>query len=83
MFLSKRFVYLESILHDTAIFDSSVWSKLVELSQQIEQEHNIPRRLELRIERINIFIDYLSDIENDNLNMLGNSGFLMHFESVK
>ncbi|WP_258097351.1 hypothetical protein [Marinoscillum pacificum] len=82
VFLSKRFVYLESILHDTAIFNSETWAELVELSQQIEQEHDIPKRLELRIERINIFLDYLLDIEKDNLSMLDNSGFLKHIEST-
>lgn len=83
VFLSKRFVYLESILHDTAVFDSSVWAELVELSQQIEQEHDIPKRLELRIERINVFIDYISNIERDSLTRLDNLGFLKHCDSVK
>lgn len=82
-FLSKRFVYLEAILHDTAIFDYSVWTILSELSQQIEHEHFIPKRLELRIERINIFIDYLQGIEKDNLNRLGSLIFLEHIKSVK
>src|SRR5690606_675349 len=30
--LSRKFVYLESMLHDTAIFDSSSWVSMVELS---------------------------------------------------
>ncbi|MFT7033005.1 MAG: hypothetical protein ACJA2S_001506 [Cyclobacteriaceae bacterium] len=83
MFLSKRFVYLEAVLHDIAIFDSAVWANLVELSQQIEQEHDIPRRLKLRIERINIFIEYLMEIEKDNLSRLDNLDFLRHFHNVK
>ena len=83
VFLSKRFVYLEAILHDTAIFDSAVWSELVELSQQIEQEHNIIKRLELRVARCGLFIDYLIGIEKDSLVRLGNFKFLEHLESVK
>ena len=81
--LSHRFVYLEAVLHDTAIFDSSVWSNMVELSQQVESEYDIATRLELRIQRIDVFMDYLLKIETDNLKRLSNLGFLKHLHKVK
>jgi hypothetical protein len=71
------------MLHDTAIYDQDFWVNLVELSTQIENEYDIAVRLVTRIERINVFLDYLIQIEKNNLLRLNNLNYLKHFDKVK
>jgi hypothetical protein len=61
--LAGRFEYVENVMFDTAIDDESAWSTLSELTARIETEHDIPRRLEHRRERVMAFCDYLLDLE--------------------
>src|SRR5450759_126437 len=61
--LCHTFVYAEQCMLDTAIEDPDVWAKLSELSQQVEAHSSIPDRMQLRRQRIAIFMDYLGSLE--------------------
>jgi hypothetical protein len=62
--LCKRFVYVEECMHDTAIDRSDYWDQLCDLTDAVEYEHDIPRRMEVRKRRILTFLEYLEDAES-------------------
>ena len=57
--LIKDFVFLEAMMMDTFIPDEGVWAKLRQLTQDIEQERDTIRRIELRIQRVREFFTML------------------------
>jgi hypothetical protein len=65
--LASKFEYVETVMLDTAIDDGEVWSNLSNLTLQIEQERGIPRRTQLRRERVLAFCSYLRRLEADLL----------------
>lgn len=81
--LSKRFSYLESILFDTNIHDDNVWEKLAVLSQEIEETDSISDRMELRRERVLLFIDYLEEIEKGYHLKLGVNPYFKHISELR
>lgn len=61
---AKRIVYIESIMYDTNIYDLEKWDKLKVLTYEIENVYYpVVQKLELRLDRLNIFMDYLCDLE--------------------
>lgn len=81
--LSHTFVYVEQCMADTAIEDPAVWSALSDLTYKIEFESNISKRMELRRERIGIFLDYLQDIEFLMLNDISDLKHIKLIEPIR
>jgi hypothetical protein len=71
--LTKRFVYVEECLYDTAIENESVWTELRALTDDIEA-HSGPAQLASRKRRIEVFLNYLKDLERAFLGQLGENG---------
>src|SRR3989344_2018551 len=65
--LAHRMPYIESCLYDTAIEDDDAWAGLAELTRQIEDEGRIVKRMEMRGERLLLFLNYLVKLEEENL----------------
>ena len=65
-------------MHDTNIHDDTIWERLDILSQEIEETASIVDRMELRQERVLLFIDYLQDIENLYQDKIGKFPFIKH-----
>jgi hypothetical protein len=66
--MAKKIVYLETIMYDTNVYDLGYWEKLKVLTIEIENNYSMVDRLELREERMRIFMDYLEEIEKSILN---------------
>lgn len=66
--MGTKFVYIETVMYDTNIFDFDYWEKLKVLTLEIENNYDMLSRLEMRRERIQIFMDYLENIEKSVLN---------------
>jgi len=81
--LSKRFCYIETVMHDTNIHDDTIWERLDTLSQEIDQTTSIVDRMERRQERVLLFIDYLQDIENLYQDKIGKFPFIKHMGEAK
>lgn len=64
-FLSQSFPYLEACLYDTAIDNNEAWESMLLQTTAIENETYIPRKMEIRRDRIIQFIDYLTWIEEE------------------
>lgn len=78
--LGRRFVYAEECMFDTAIEDSSTWTALFDLTTQIEHmAGDIGVRMELRRDRLRMFLDYLERLEAD---ALGSSKGLDYLASI-
>lgn len=62
-FLSKSFSYLDLVLQDTPINDEYTHKRLVELVKAVDvivdSEQTKKEKLELRFERVRVFLDYL------------------------
>ncbi|MCC6582986.1 MAG: ATP-binding protein [Chitinophagales bacterium] len=65
--LSKSFVYNETIIYDTNILDQTIFERLCNITIQIEDNRDIQDRLAMRKTRIEIFYEYLEQIENEVL----------------
>lgn len=65
--LATKFVYAEACLIDTAIEDKEYWERLSDITLSVENERNIARRMELRYERIEIFLNYCLSLEQQIL----------------
>ncbi len=75
--LTRKFVYCEECLYDTAIEKESIWEVLANLSEEIEESgSNLVRRMELRAERIKVFLDYLCELEQEVLMLAPNAASL-------
>lgn len=69
--LLNRFEYIETVMFDTPIFIDSYWDELHALTDEIEYETNIIKRLSLRTERVKKFLGYIENVENDNIKQNG------------
>ena len=65
--MAKKIVYLETVMYDTNIFDIEYWEKLKILTIEVENSYDMVHRLELRQERMRIFMNYLEAIEKSVL----------------
>lgn len=81
--LTKRFSYVEAVMHDTNIYDDVVWERLDTISQEIEQTSSIVDRMELRKERVLLFIDYLEGIEAIYQSKIGSHPYLKHMSETR
>jgi len=62
--LGYTFMYLEPCLMDACIYDEGTWSQLFELTENIESSIKM-KRIQYRIERAKIFLNYLNNIEQN------------------
>ncbi len=62
--LSRKFVYVEECMYDTAI-DSNSWGRIQDLTAQILLEKNRLTRMRQRKTRMMLFLQALDDIENE------------------
>jgi hypothetical protein len=63
--LSRKFVYVEECMYDTAIDSADAWQQIHDLTAQILTENNRLTRMQERKQRITIFLQALEDIENE------------------
>lgn len=84
-FLTRKFVYIEECMYDTAIEDSRVWQELTSLTVEIETaaKRGAPTQMPLRKKRIEVFLDYLKSLETTFLQMLGDRDALACIEQIK
>lgn len=66
-YLCTTLSYVEACLLDTAIDGANHWAELSDLTLRIEQSHDITGRLELRVKRIKLFMEYLKELETNAL----------------
>ena len=69
--LGTRLSYVEACLHDTTLDDLDVWHELSAITQSIEGEQDIAKKMNLRKERVKLFSNYLKLIEDEGSNLLG------------
>jgi hypothetical protein len=69
--LNRRFPYVEACLHDTAIDDKDAWQTISDLTESIEAEQSVAKRMEMRHKRLLCFLDYLCDLESEAIGLLG------------
>lgn len=62
--LVSDFTFLENVLMDTFISDKLCWDKLKEISQNIQNERDVVAKIQLRIERVKIFYNYILSLYN-------------------
>lgn len=62
--LSGEFTYLEACALDAYIYDRETWDALREITEQVESKTGMAR-LELRIKRVETFLEYCSAIERN------------------
>lgn len=63
--LSKLFVYIETILYDTNIFNVDIFNELCEITYLIEDSRDWLEKMYLRRSRILLFIKYFKNMENE------------------
>ncbi|MFT6983913.1 MAG: hypothetical protein ACJAUD_002693 [Crocinitomicaceae bacterium] len=63
--LAKSFVYLETIIFDTNIFDQDKFQNLCDVTIEIENCRDVLDRMKLRNNRMELFFDYLISIEQN------------------
>lgn len=80
--LCHTFVYAEECMYDTAIEDPTAWEVLSDLTQQIEAHLPIPEKMVLRRQRIGVFLEYLTSLEQLMLNDSINAKHLQLIESI-
>jgi hypothetical protein len=66
--LSRKFVYVEECMYDTAIDSADAWRLIRDLTAQILTEDNRLTRMQQRKERVTIFLQTLEEIENEIVN---------------
>jgi hypothetical protein len=82
-FLNKRLVYVEACSFDTAIEDPNAWADLTSITLQIESEHDIPTRLQLREERMDLFLNYLLTLEANFMSLLDGLDYVSSIKQVR
>lgn len=60
--LIADFTFVENVMMDTFISSKIVWDKLKELSQKIQDQHDIVSRLKLRAEKSVEFYNYMEEL---------------------
>jgi hypothetical protein len=63
-YLCHTLPYAEACLMDTAIDDKVLWEDLADLTQRIEKCPSIPQRMTLRVQRVELFLSYLTELED-------------------
>lgn len=63
--LSKLFVYIETILFDTNIFDIEIFNEICEITYLIEDCRDWIEKLNLRKNRALLFFKYFKNLENE------------------
>lgn len=61
--MCKMFVYVETVMYDTNIFDREIYNKLCEVTYLIENTGDWLERMNLRKSRLELFFKYLKDSE--------------------
>ena len=82
-FLTRNFVYVEESMFDTAIQDGEVWSRLRELTVVIEGESDPAHRMDVRKERITMFLDYLTAREREATELLPAATHLPCLDAIR
>lgn len=82
-YLSKTFCYLEAIMMDTSISDTQLFDQLTSLTHEIEYETSISKKLQLRIQRMQVFLKYIELLENTFFETLGNYSDIKLFDKIK
>lgn len=80
--LCKKFVYVETCLFDTAIEDGKAWHEITSLTSYIEYETNIAKRMISRKQRIEVFLNYLTQLEQTVISLLGEEKDLNIMSSI-
>jgi hypothetical protein len=82
--LTRKFIYVDECMFDTAIENPEVWQTLSDLTTAIESESSIPTRMKLRRERVMRFLDYLCDLEEEVLSLIDSNSLssMSHIKSV-
>ncbi|UOQ72110.1 hypothetical protein [Hymenobacter cellulosilyticus] len=62
--LTDTLVYTEECMYDTAIEDAETWQQISELTNDINRKSNLYARMNLRKERVSIFMTYLKMLED-------------------
>jgi hypothetical protein len=62
--LIGNFTFVENVMFDTYIPDPKVWQKLRDLSNDVDAEMDIVRRVRLRVQRSRVFYYYMSSLLN-------------------
>jgi len=81
--LSRKLSYVEECMFDTAIDDVEAWQTLNEATTAIEREFSIPKRMEMRKERITAFLDYLCTIERHAVQAMGDDSDLVSMPQIR
>lgn len=56
------FTFLENVMMDTFISDNNSWDHLRNISQDIQNERNVVKKIKLRIQRVEIFYEYVGGL---------------------
>src|SRR5690606_30123608 len=64
-FLIKKFEYVEAVIFDTPIFIEDSWNNIHSISIAVNHEPDISKRMNLRKQRIEFFLDYIQHCEKD------------------
>ena len=81
--LAKSFAYAEQCMFDTAIEDEETWEQISNLTILIEENRlSIADRMQLRNERILLFMEYLIKLEENMLEQLNDNPHLYVMESI-
>jgi hypothetical protein len=70
-------------MFDTAIEDANTWNDITSISSQIEAEHYVPARMELRRERMKLFLSYIHTLESKFLELLAEHDDLASIAQVE
>jgi hypothetical protein len=62
--MCKMFVYIETVMYDTNVFDTEIYNKLCEVTYLIEHTGDWLERMNLRKNRLELFFKYLKDSED-------------------
>ncbi len=79
-FLLKKLDYVEAVLFDTPIFSEETWETIYSLSLSINYELDTYKRMILRKERIQLFLNYLKNSESEGIFKSDISSLCIHEE---
>lgn len=81
--LTRKLVYVEACLYDTAIEDSEAWDEIVDLSMAVMSEPSPVERLKLRRQRMRCFMAYLMKLEEMMFADIPGSESMMIMSTIK
>jgi hypothetical protein len=82
-FLSRKFVYVEECMFDTAIEDPNTWRSLHDLTSVIDGVRYPSARMAVRKDRIKIFLDYLNGLESEGLALVPAAKHVASLDAVR